>query len=76
MFDASYIEKATQEIDAAIFSGDTFINPVERKKLRDMLARWERALVELDEIDEEDPWCEDCDTRIGRDGCACDQEES
>jgi hypothetical protein len=46
-------------IDAAIFSGDEFLNAYARKELRDYMARWERGLKEHEEatrwvIEEED----------------------
>lgn len=43
-----YIEEAMDEIDAAIFSGDTFTSGAARNRLREMMARWERGLVEFD----------------------------
>jgi hypothetical protein len=70
-----HVEKATQEIDAAIFSGDAFHEDAARDKLRDMMARWERGLIEFDAMaDEENPKCTDCGQRIGRDHCGCPQE--
>ena len=47
-----YLEKATEEIDAAIFSGDDFTDPEERAELRRLMARWERGLQEFDRGDE------------------------
>jgi len=40
------VEKAIEEIDAAIFSGDTFLNLKENRKLCKMLHRWQKALME------------------------------
>ena len=46
----SYIYEATEVIDAAIFSGDEFhANQKSRKHLRKLMARWARALDEMDE---------------------------
>lgn len=43
--------KAADVIDAAVFSGDEFMNPAARKDLRDIMARWERGLQEFDKMD-------------------------
>ncbi len=40
-----YIEKACEEIDAAMFTGDAFENAAERIALRKYLARWNRELT-------------------------------
>ena len=40
------IHQAFEEIDAAIFSGDTFINAENIKELRRLMERWERGLKE------------------------------
>jgi hypothetical protein len=52
-----YLEEATEQIDAAIFSGDDFADPKERAELRRLMARWERGLQEFDrqELDELEP---------------------
>ena len=50
----AYIFNATEEIDAAIFSGDTFSDPDCRKELREQLARWERGLKEWDKTPNSD----------------------
>ena len=47
------IVKAIDEIDAAIFSGDTFEDKRYRAQLRGQMARWERGLVSMDKMDEE-----------------------
>ncbi len=36
------VENALEEIDAAIFTGDSFIQKENRMKLREYLERWER----------------------------------
>ena len=41
------------EIDAAIWSGDTFHNKYAIKEFRAMMARWERGLQEAERIVEE-----------------------
>lgn len=46
------ILKAFDELDAAIFSGDSFADKQQRAKLRELMARWERGLVSFDEIDD------------------------
>jgi hypothetical protein len=38
------------DIDATIFSGDTFHNRENIKAFRDMMARWERGLQEAEAI--------------------------
>jgi hypothetical protein len=44
----SDVQMAIEQIDAAIFSGDTFIEPEDRSLLRAQMARWERGLSEFD----------------------------
>ena len=39
-------EELCDALDAAIFSGDEFLNAEARKELRVYMARWERGLVE------------------------------
>lgn len=39
------VEEAIDQIDAAVFSGDTFHGIEDHKKLSDMLARWQRELL-------------------------------
>jgi hypothetical protein len=41
---------AMDEIDAAIWSGDTFHHRENIKAFRDMMARWERGLQEAEDI--------------------------
>jgi len=48
------VEEAIDQIDAAVFSGDTFVDQTARQQFRDMLARWERGLKSFDELDEEE----------------------
>lgn len=43
--------RAFDEIDAAAFSGDTFLRKANREKLRTYVARWTRFLTELDADD-------------------------
>lgn len=43
---------AVDTIDAALFSGDAFTNAHKRQALRTVMARWERRLVELAELEE------------------------
>jgi ADP-dependent phosphofructokinase/glucokinase len=50
-----YIEDACDNIDAAMFSGDAFLDPEHRKELRDYMARWERKMKEWEEIEKENP---------------------
>ena len=40
----SYIEKACEEIDAAMFTGDAFIDGQHRKELTEYMVRWQKAL--------------------------------
>jgi len=44
----TYAEKLLDEIDAAVFSGDTFIGLGARARLRWFMARWERELARWD----------------------------
>lgn len=48
-----YIEQAIEDIDAAIFSGDAFVDKDARKEMRETLARWERRLKQFDPTPEE-----------------------
>ena len=52
-FNRQCLEDACEEIDAAIFSGDAFMDSDNRKELREYMARWERELKRLDKVDEE-----------------------
>lgn len=47
------VARAIQEIDAAVFNGDTFEEPEARAELLEYIARWTRALAELEQ--EHDP---------------------
>ena len=46
------VERAFQEIDAAIFSGDEFHSEENLKHLKDFIARWSRAIPRLTELSE------------------------
>jgi len=48
-------DSACDEIDAAIFTGDEFHDATARKELRDYMARWERELKVLEDIDKQVP---------------------
>lgn len=52
----SYIENALEEIDAAVFSGDTFVREESRAILQEYLGRWSRAMVSFaaDDGEEDD----------------------
>lgn len=41
------VEQAIQEIDAAVFNGDTFDEPEARIELKAYLERWTRRLAEM-----------------------------
>lgn len=43
-----YLEEACEQIDAAMFSGDPFDDLETRKKLREYMGRWTRAIYETD----------------------------
>jgi ADP-dependent phosphofructokinase/glucokinase len=45
-----YLERSYEEIDAAMFSGDAFIEQEERDTLRKCIDRWERKMKEWEEI--------------------------
>ena len=63
------VEQAIQEIDAAFFSGDAFVDHDARREIRNYIEAWERKLSELDADDveaasaddEEDPRSNYCD---------------
>lgn len=44
-----YIEKACEEIDAAMLSGDAFIEEDARKSLQDYIDRWTREMKRWEE---------------------------
>lgn len=48
-----HVDDPIDQIDAAVFSGDTFFDKDARAQFRDMMARWERGLKEFDRMDEE-----------------------
>jgi hypothetical protein len=50
---------AMDEIDAAIWSGDTFHNRENIKQFREMMARWERGLQSCEDILNEVPEIKD-----------------
>jgi len=46
-----YLFDAYEEIDAAMFSGDTYEDAEEREELRRLMARWERGLIAAEEFE-------------------------
>jgi hypothetical protein len=48
------VDGAIDEIDAALFSGDTFHDEEAIEDFRRMMERWERRLVEIKSILDED----------------------
>lgn len=42
--------EAFDQIDAAVFSGDVFMDNNERVKFREMMTRWEKELLNFDEL--------------------------
>ena len=49
------VEDVIDSLDAALFTGDLFLNSENREDLRNWMARWEGQLKEYDEIDSEIP---------------------
>lgn len=47
----SYIDEPCDQIDAAMFSGDAFLDGEHRKELRDYMASWERELKRFDDLE-------------------------
>ncbi len=45
------VEDVIDSLDAALFTGDLFLNSENREDLRNWMARWEQQLKEYDEID-------------------------
>lgn len=45
-----FVKNACEEIDAAMFSGDEFLDENSRKELREYMGRWTRELKEWDEM--------------------------
>lgn len=54
-FTRSYLTQYADSMDAAVFSGDAFIDAENRKALRAWMARWEKAMVEWDQFDKGEP---------------------
>ena len=46
-----HIEKLCDNIDAAVFSGDQFMQAPARARLRFFMARWEKELQAFERID-------------------------
>jgi hypothetical protein len=46
------VATAVEEIDAAIFSGDEFINNAKRHEMENILGRWQRGLAQMKQIAE------------------------
>ncbi|AWY09226.1 hypothetical protein vBRpoSV10_104 [Ruegeria phage vB_RpoS-V10] len=46
------VENALEEIDAAVFSGDTFVREENRVILQEYLGRWSRAMVSFADDDD------------------------
>ena len=47
------VATAVEEIDAAIFSGDEFIDNAKRAEMEYILARWQRGLNQMKQLAEE-----------------------
>jgi predicted phage gp36 major capsid-like protein len=60
-FTETYLNRAANEIDASMFSGDAFYDETNRKALREWIARWERGLARADELAAEAALDEDAD---------------
>lgn len=52
-FNRAYLQRACEEIDAAVFSGDDFINADNREQLQIYMDRWSRKLPEMADIEAE-----------------------
>lgn len=51
-----YNERACEELDAALFSGDDFENPESLKELEAYIARWQREISKIKKgIENENP---------------------
>jgi type IV pilus biogenesis protein CpaD/CtpE len=50
-----HIEKLCDNIDAAVFSGDQFMEAAARARLRFFMARWEKQLESWDAFDDPCP---------------------
>lgn len=47
------IKNAIEELDAALFTGDTFVDRDNRAVFKKTLGRWYRGVIELDQWDNE-----------------------
>lgn len=54
---AKLVDGPIDEIDAALFSGDTFFDDDTIEDFRNMMYRWERRLVEIKSIVDEEQSC-------------------
>jgi hypothetical protein len=59
-----FLTNACEEIDAALFSGDSFQDPKARAALVEYMERWGRALKEIEDNSAE-PTCHDCGAKPG-----------
>ena len=50
MFDKPYLNRACEEIDASVFSGDILLSESNRHELREYAERWIRAIEEQERI--------------------------
>jgi hypothetical protein len=48
------VKQALEEIDAAVFNGDTFEDEEARNELLDYISSWKREVGEVDEEDQDD----------------------
>lgn len=54
-FQERWLYDAVNQIDAGMFSADTFDDPGKREKLRWWMARWERALLASEQAEKDFP---------------------
>lgn len=47
-----YLEDACEQIDAAVFSGDSLYYGTNLEELKDYIGRWTRAIKEHEELEE------------------------
>lgn len=48
-----HIDELVEGLDAAIFSGDTFVDDACRAEMLHVIGRWQRELERLEELSEE-----------------------
>ena len=52
----NYNEASCEQLDAALFSGDDFLEAEERNELKEYIERWTRRIKEIEEMENQEVW--------------------